>query len=67
MNYIFTILLYFFYDFRKFLNEGHIEVIDQLYTLKITDNKRKLIYNENGKLISTKPYIINSDKEILNK
>jgi len=29
---------------RKFLNEGHIKVLDQLYTLQVTDNKRKLIY-----------------------
>lgn len=52
---------------RKFLNKGYIEILEQIYTLKITENKRKLIYNENGKLISTKPYIINEDKEIINK
>jgi hypothetical protein len=36
---------------RKFLNEGHIQILEQMYTLKVTDNKRKLIYNENNKLI----------------
>jgi hypothetical protein len=35
--------------------------------LKVTDNKRKLIYDENNKLIDTTPYIINSEKEIINK
>jgi hypothetical protein len=36
-----------------------------LYTLKVTDNKRKLIY-ENYKLINTTPYIVNN-KKIINK
>jgi hypothetical protein len=31
-----------------------------LYTLKVTDNKRKLIYNEKSKLIETIPYKIDS-------
>jgi len=52
---------------RKFLNEGHIEVLDQMYTLQVTENKRKLIYDENNKLISSIPYIINKNKEIINK
>ena len=51
---------------RKFLSDGHIKVLDELYTIKITENKRKLIY-ENGKLSKTIPYIINSDKEITKK
>jgi len=33
----------------------------------VTGNKIKLVYNENNKLIGTTPYIINEDKEILNK
>jgi hypothetical protein len=37
-----------------------------MYTLKVTENKRRLIY-QNGKLINTEPYIINENKEILNK
>ena len=52
---------------RKFLGDGHIKVLDELYTLKITENKRKLIYNNNNKLVGTVPYIINKDKEIINK
>ena len=52
---------------RKNLSEGHIKVLNELYTIKITDNKRKLIYDKNNKLIGTTPYIINKDKEIINK
>lgn len=52
---------------RKNLHEGNISVIDQLYTLKVTDNKRKLIFDNNNNLISTIPYIINENKEIINK
>jgi len=51
---------------KKHIEEGNISVIDQLYTLQVTDNKRKLIYNENNKLIGSNPYIINKD-EIINK
>jgi len=50
----------------KFLSKGHIQVLDQMYTMKVTENKRKLIY-KNGKLIGTQPFIINDKKEILNK
>jgi len=38
-----------------------------MYTLQVTDNKRKLIYDNNNKLIGTTPYIINDNKEIINK
>ncbi len=51
---------------RKNLSQGNISVLDEVYTLKVTTNKRKLIY-ENGKLVGTEPYIINFKKEILNK
>jgi hypothetical protein len=44
---------------RKHLEKGHIEILSQLYTLQVTDNKRKLIYNKNKKLISTEAYKIN--------
>jgi hypothetical protein len=47
------------------LSKGYIELLDQLYTLKVTDNKRKLIYNKNGKFISTKAYKINKEKRII--
>jgi hypothetical protein len=50
----------------KNLSEGHIKLLNSIYTLKITDNKRRLIYKK-GKLIGTEAYIINKKKEILNK
>ena len=49
----------------KSLESGTITVKDQLYSLKITDNKRQLIYS-NNKLVSTKPYIINNEKIVNN-
>jgi hypothetical protein len=51
---------------RKNLSEGNISILNEIYTLQVTNNKRKLIY-ENNKLIDTIPYIINEEKEILNK
>jgi DNA polymerase type B, organellar and viral len=48
---------------RKFLNQGHIEVLEQIYTLQVTDNKRKLIY-DNNKLIATEAYKINKSKNL---
>ena len=47
------------------LSEAQIKLIEQVYTLKVTDNKRRLIFKK-GKLIGTIPYIINKDKKILN-
>jgi len=48
----------------KSLEDSTITVKDQIYTLKVKDNKRKLIYDQNNKLINTKPYIIKNDKLI---
>jgi hypothetical protein len=36
-----------------------------MYTLKVTQNKRKLIYNKNDKLIATIPFVINEKIEII--
>jgi DNA polymerase type B, organellar and viral len=36
---------------RRNLEEGKITILEQLYTLKVNENKRKLIYNTNNKLI----------------
>jgi hypothetical protein len=33
----------------------------------LNENKRRLIFNKNRKLIGTQPYIINENKEIINK
>jgi hypothetical protein len=46
------------------LSESKINIIDQLYSIKITNNKRKLIYNKNHKLIGTKAYKIDKSKDI---
>jgi hypothetical protein len=43
--------------FRKF-SEGKIDLLNELYTLKVNDNKRELVYDENNKLIATKTYKI---------
>jgi DNA polymerase type B, organellar and viral len=45
------------------LSEGKINLLEEVYTLKVNDNKRELVY-KNNKLIATKPYKINSDKVI---
>jgi hypothetical protein len=50
----------------KNLSDGYIEVMNQAYKMKVTENKRRLIYDSNNKLIGTKPFIINSNKEIIN-
>lgn len=42
------------------LEEGKISILEQLYTLKVTENKRRLIYNKNNKLIGTSPYKLNN-------
>ena len=47
----------------KSMDTSTITIKEQLYTLKVTDNKRELIYKDN-KFVDTKPYIINSTKEI---
>lgn len=49
----------------KDLSSGNISIKDQVYTLKVTGNKRELIY-DNNKLIDTKPLRINNKKEIIN-
>lgn len=51
--------------FRK-LSEAKISILEQPYTLILNDNKRKLIFDKNSKLIKTKPYKINNSKIINN-
>jgi hypothetical protein len=45
------------------LSEGQINILEQVYTLKVTENKRKLIY-KNSRLVSTKAYKIDETKDI---
>jgi hypothetical protein len=46
------------------LSDSKITILDQLYTIKHTNNKRKLIYDKNNKLIGTESYKINNKKII---
>ena len=48
----------------KHMEKGEITINNQIYTLKVTANKRKLIYH-NNRLITTIPYNINENKDIL--
>ena len=43
------------------LTEGTISIKDQLYTLKVTEAKRKLIYQDN-RLVKTEPLTINNNE-----
>lgn len=47
------------------LSKAKIEIIEELYSIKINENKRKLVYDKNNKLISTTAYKINKDKIII--
>jgi hypothetical protein len=49
--------------FRK-LSDGKINLVNEIYTLEVNDNKRELIYNKNNVFIGTKPYKISKDKII---
>ena len=50
----------------KNIGKGFIEVKNEIYTLMLTDTKRKLIFNENNKFINTEPYVL-SNENIINK
>jgi hypothetical protein len=43
---------------------GNINIKSEIYTLKITDNKRKLIYDSNNKFLNTKPLNLKNGKLI---
>jgi hypothetical protein len=47
----------------KHIDIGRISILDQLYTLQVTGNKRKLIYR-NDRLVDTAPFIIDNNKNI---
>jgi hypothetical protein len=40
----------------RYFDKGYISVQNECYTLKVTSNKREVIYNSNGKFIDTKPF-----------
>jgi hypothetical protein len=50
------------FKWKRSLSEGKINILEEVYTLKVTDNKRKLIYDKNNCLIGTKNYMIDNSK-----
>lgn len=38
------------------LSKAQINILEQIYTIKATENKRKLIFDNNSKLIGTRPF-----------
>jgi hypothetical protein len=42
----------------KNIDRAYIHNLDQIYTLKVTGNKRELVYNTAGVLIETRPILI---------
>ena len=44
----------------KNLEEAHISIHDEIYTLMVTDNKRELVYDINNIFIDTKPLTLKS-------
>src|SRR5690606_41158206 len=45
--------------FRNF-SESTINILDTIYTLRATENKRELIRDSCGKIIDTRPYLLNN-------
>ena len=48
----------------RFFDQGYISIKEEVYTLTITTNKRELIYDSNGKFVSTKPFVLNNGRLI---
>lgn len=46
------------------ISNANISIKEEIYTLMVTDNKRKLIYDENNKFIDTQPLKIDNDNII---
>ena len=46
------------------ITESNINLVNQTYELIPTENKRQLVYDHNGLMIGTKPYVITPDKII---
>jgi hypothetical protein len=49
---------------HRYFSKGYIEIKDEIYTLIVTDNKRKIIYDNNNKFIDTKPINIYNEEII---
>lgn len=48
---------------RRNMTDAKINLLEELYTLKTTENKRELIY-KNNKFVGTKAYKIDNSKKI---
>lgn len=48
----------------RFIVDAKISLVEQIYFIKSTNNKRDLIYDDNNLLISTNPYLISNDKSL---
>lgn len=48
------------------ITEGNISIKNQEYTLRVTNNKRELIY-DNDLLVNTRPFTINDENQITKK
>ena len=46
------------------VSNGLFNIKEEVYTLMTTDNKRKLVYNEDGKFTNTAPIILETGKHI---
>lgn len=42
----------------KNISEGHIKIMNEVYTLMATENKRKLVYNNENFCVNTEPFVI---------
>lgn len=42
----------------KDLSNSNINIKEELYSLMVTGNKRRLIYNKDNYLVDTKPFLI---------
>lgn len=50
----------------KHISKGEINIKQEVYTLMITDNKRKLVFNENNEFVDTLPLTLQDGKIINN-
>ena len=48
----------------KSIHHSNITIMNQVYNLTLTENKRQLIYDDKGTLVATKPFIVN---ELINR
>jgi hypothetical protein len=51
----------------KTLNQGNINIVDTLYTLRATENKRKFIYNDQGLIIGSTPINLDNSPPLRTK